>query len=277
MDHKKVSILRDYYLPVEVDSLDECMLIIPKTIFNKYKFSDIGKTWHLYGTDYALKMLIHHHAVFVFPIAIWHLSNGASLNGNYFDAMMKLAKKYENNFSEITTIYGKDKVVFKTIVRNIYIIMAIASIGISAFYTSSVKWMRVLNDLLSQRLRFAKMGLINWGISIFGTSVQWDSDPSNYNYIDSSYVNILICYGGIILLIVIVGLSIAARYACKVNNHKLAVALTLWGVRAFVDPQLFLIWFNPFIFYVGVSLLNNYRQRRKRKEEKSAFNIMSVQ
>lgn len=56
----------------------------------------------------------------------------------------------------VDTIYGKDKVVFKTIVRNIYIIMAIASIGISAFYTSSVKWMRVLNDLLSQRLRFAK-------------------------------------------------------------------------------------------------------------------------
>ena len=82
------------------------MLIIPKIIFDKYKFSDIGKTWHLYGTDYALKMLIHHHAVLVFPIAIWHLSNGASLNGNYFDAMIKLAKIYRNDVSEIVTIYG---------------------------------------------------------------------------------------------------------------------------------------------------------------------------
>lgn len=59
----------------------------------------------------------------------------------------------------VDTIYGKDKVVFKTIVRNIYIIMAIASIGISAFYTSSVKWMRVLNDLLSQRLQVRKNGI----------------------------------------------------------------------------------------------------------------------
>lgn len=232
-------------------------------------FLSIVIEW-FYVTEIKKKINMYLQITFIMLINIFLYTKTMTRASFIFVAFLILVKM-------VDTIYGKDKVVFKTIVRNIYIIMAIASIGISAFYTSSVKWMRVLNDLLSQRLRFAKMGLINWGISIFGTSVQWDSDPSNYNYIDSSYVNILICYGGIILLIVIVGLSIAARYACKVNNHKLAVALTLWGVRAFVDPQLFLIWFNPFIFYVGVSLLNNYRQRRKRKEEKSAFNIMSVQ
>ncbi|MDY4476095.1 MAG: glycosyltransferase [Roseburia faecis] len=106
MDHKNISSLKKYNNPIEVDSLDECMLIIPKQIFNKYKFSDIGRTWHLYGTDYSLNMLQHNYKVLLLPIDIWHLSDGASLNENYFDAMIKLAKIYRNDVSEIVTIYG---------------------------------------------------------------------------------------------------------------------------------------------------------------------------
>ena len=79
---------------------------------------------------------------FLFPV-IWMIANSfkpdaaitadmnslaafipPALNGNYFDAMMKLAKKYENNFSEITTIYGvwptqKRKLYWKCLYRKI--------------------------------------------------------------------------------------------------------------------------------------------------------------
>lgn len=232
-------------------------------------FLSIVIEW-FYITEVKKKINMYLHIILIMAVNIF-LYNRTMTRASFLFVIFLVFIKL------IDTIRNRNKVILKKLIGNIYIIMAIASIGISAFYSASVTWMKFLNDLLSQRLRFAKMGLINWGISIFGTSVQWDSNPSNYNYIDSSYVNILVCYGGIILLMVIIGLSIASRYACGVNDHKLAVALSLWAVRAFVDPQLFLIWFNPFIFYVGVSLLSNFRQYRGRKEEKGAFNNMSIQ
>lgn len=92
--------------PKEVDSLDECLIIVPKNIFQKYKFSNLGKTWHLYGTDYSLKMKVNGYKVLVLPIDLWHLSEGASLNPNYFDAIKKLAKQYKDKTGYIYTIFG---------------------------------------------------------------------------------------------------------------------------------------------------------------------------
>jgi hypothetical protein len=92
--------------PVAVDSLDECMLVIPAKVFRQHPFSDLGQTWHLYGTDYALKMKQEHLPVLVLPIDLWHLSEGASLNGNYFDAIWNLACIYRNQVSRIDTIFG---------------------------------------------------------------------------------------------------------------------------------------------------------------------------
>ena len=90
----------------EAVGLDECVLIIPQKIFEKYQFRNIGNTWHLYGTDYAIQMQEQNEKVWIFPVCIWHYSNGSSLNIDYFDAVKNLAllsKKYKY----ITTIYGK--------------------------------------------------------------------------------------------------------------------------------------------------------------------------
>lgn len=92
--------------PIFADSLDECLLIVPKKIFLKNKFTDIGSTWHLYGTDYALKMKLQNQPVLIFPSDIWHVSDGKSLNTNYFDAIQWLARKYQADFKVINTIYG---------------------------------------------------------------------------------------------------------------------------------------------------------------------------
>lgn len=89
-----------------VDTLDECLLIIPQKIFKRYKFSDLGKTWHLYGTDYSLKMKSYGYSSWVIPIDIWHLSKGASLNSNYYSTIYQLCHLYKESGKIITTIYG---------------------------------------------------------------------------------------------------------------------------------------------------------------------------
>lgn len=105
-EHQPAGSITNFNMPQVTDSLDECLLIIPRDVFTLFKFSNIGKTWHLYGTDYSLKMKMNCRNVFVFPIDFWHLSNGSSLNLNYYHSVFRLADLYRAHFKEIITIYG---------------------------------------------------------------------------------------------------------------------------------------------------------------------------
>lgn len=134
---------------------------------------------------------------------------------------------------------------------SMYPVAAILSFLVALKYNPNNVLMSRLNTILSQRIRFAHDGLEQWGLSIFGTSVKWDIDATAYNYIDNSYINIGICYGVIILFFIILGLTKAMRRSCRERNRYLTFTLILWAIKAIIDPQLFLLWFNPFLIVVG--------------------------
>ena len=89
---KNASTNYDFRGPLQVDTLDECLLVIPREVFHRYKFTEYYNTWHLYGTEYCLKMKNVNQKILVVPVYLWHKSSGASLNLNYFDAIKSLAK-----------------------------------------------------------------------------------------------------------------------------------------------------------------------------------------
>lgn len=92
-----------YYLNeiVETDTLDECMFIIKKNKFNG--FEDLGDTWHFYSVEYSLRCKKNRQKVLLFPIHIYHLSPGYSLNYNYYDTLYKVGKKYKKDFNIIAS------------------------------------------------------------------------------------------------------------------------------------------------------------------------------
>lgn len=106
MDKKLAATNHDFEKLLEVDTLDECMLIIPKKIFNTHKFAEYYDTWHLYGAEYCLKMKRLKQKIYVAPVCLWHKSNGVSLNLNYFDAIRALAKIYRKDNKKIVTFFG---------------------------------------------------------------------------------------------------------------------------------------------------------------------------
>ena len=93
--------------PVEVDCIDECMMVIPYSIFKQYHFSNLGNTWHLYGTDYSLKMRSNGNGVCVLPLSLWHLSEGRSFSIDYFNAIKRVAKIYRRNCNIFYTFWGR--------------------------------------------------------------------------------------------------------------------------------------------------------------------------
>ena len=58
--------------PQEVQSLDESLLIVPRIIFDRFKFDETLPGWHAYGVDYSLTVREHGLKAYVIPAFIHH-------------------------------------------------------------------------------------------------------------------------------------------------------------------------------------------------------------
>jgi len=93
--------------PVTKQTLDGCLIIIPKKVFEEIHFDE--KTcdgWYLYASDYCLDLLRNDLKIYVLPDKIYHLSLGPSYSQMYIDAVNKIIKKHRGHFKIIYTTTG---------------------------------------------------------------------------------------------------------------------------------------------------------------------------
>ena len=94
--------------PVKVQTVDECLAIIPKSVFNKIQFDEIVcDDWHLYITDYCLAVKKMGLEVYVIPAFLYHMSAGFSFSGKYYLTLKKVLGKHKRNYRLICTPYGR--------------------------------------------------------------------------------------------------------------------------------------------------------------------------
>lgn len=94
--------------PEKVQTLDECLVVIPRSVFDSVKFDE--KTcddWHLYGVDYSLSIKTEGYEVYAIPLSIYHSSPGNSFSENYGKTLEKLLKKHEKYHNAIYTSMGE--------------------------------------------------------------------------------------------------------------------------------------------------------------------------
>lgn len=122
--------------PTKVQTLDECLIIIPKSLFNVLQFDDkVCNDWHLYGVDYCLSAKKMGFEVYVIPMNIYHLSTGTtnksslqvilalgSLPGGYYKTMKKLLNKHKNS-KQIYTTCGNWNTSWPLIFQRIWTLM----------------------------------------------------------------------------------------------------------------------------------------------------------
>ena len=81
--------------PMEVQTLDELLMIIPARVYANLKYDEITcKGWHLYGIDYALSIRNMGVKAYVLPLPVWHMSYGA-LNEDYFRVLRSIIAKHD--------------------------------------------------------------------------------------------------------------------------------------------------------------------------------------
>jgi hypothetical protein len=113
-----------------------------------------------------------------------------------------------------------------------------------------------LNSMMSGRLNWYSVGLDRYGIKIFGSAFTMignggSTEPvTNYFFLDSSYILLLIRYGIMIFLSVIVIFLINSVQAHNNKNYYLLLILTLIAIQCIMEHHLLEIAYNPFMFFI---------------------------
>ncbi|MEL7669174.1 glycosyltransferase [Methanobacterium sp.] len=93
--------------PVKVQTLDECLFIIPKNVFDMVPFDEeVCNGWHLYAVDYSLSVNEKGRDVYVVPASIYHKSAGDSFSKEYYSILKKLLNKHRKNYKMVYTTMG---------------------------------------------------------------------------------------------------------------------------------------------------------------------------
>ena len=133
-------------------------------------------------------------------------------------------------------------------------------IYLSLCLKSQINWIINLNSIINGRLELGYSAYKTYGLHLLGQRIQWiggikkfSDTQGAYNYVDSSYVQILLNYGVLFFLIICFLFIIFALKAGRRNDIYLMFVLILIALHSVLDPQLLWMEYNPFVmcyFYI---------------------------
>lgn len=156
-------------------------------------------------------------------------------------------------------------------------VCAAVSVLTTYMYSASGIWMKI-NTLLTNRLALGYKAIKKYGIHLFGKEIVWIGNggvghiyathQDEYNYVDCSYVKLLLENGIIIWTLIIVGYTLAVYYAVKCGKKYLATALAFSAVYSMIEPRLMELGFNPFVLVLVVLIERPVIDRAGKMKEK---------
>ena len=138
-------------------------------------------------------------------------------------------------------------------------ILCILSVLGSFLYNSENSLLNTIDRYLSNRLVLGNSAISTYGIKPFGQPVMWIGYGSGnaegaYNYVDCSYVQILVQYGILLLLAIIILYTIGMIRTTKQKDFWLACILGFICVYSVTEPNLFNLAVIPLPLLMVASL-----------------------
>lgn len=141
----------------------------------------------------------------------------------------------------------------KVLVASLPLMILLLAIAI-ALYSVGYDWMVEIDKLFSGRIRFAQEAILKNGISVFGRVFEMHGNGGTiflsgdkYNFLDGSYIYILIRYGlGISIIIVTLWIWMMIR-AIRGGKRRIAFIMTIMAIYALSESHLQEINYNILI------------------------------
>ena len=108
-----------------------------------------------------------------------------------------------------------------------------------------------LNDALSGRLQLGQNAFQKYGVPLFGQKITWvgygmGAVAGEYNYVDCSYMQTMIQYGLIALIIIIAMYTFMMYMAVRLKDYYLQTVLVFILLLSVTEPRLLDFNFNVF-------------------------------
>ncbi len=127
---------------------------------------------------------------------------------------------------------------------------ALVMISLTILYDEGSSFLVRLNALLTGRLQLGHTAIDTYGIKSFGTAFTMvgaggtTALPLGYDFVDSSYIMILVRYGAIVLAALFIQYIWMEKKAIKAGLKKLAWAAALIAVHSVIEHHLLELTFN---------------------------------
>lgn len=122
---------------------------------------------------------------------------------------------------------------------------------VSRFYQPDVEWMAKLNTLFSTRLSLGKETFDRYDIQIWGQDIPMRGNGgtaevvTDYFFIDSSYVNILMRLGLVVFILVMLIISIIMIR--NLNHPYMLLAMVIICVHSVMEHHMFEVYYDVFL------------------------------
>lgn len=152
----------------------------------------------------------------------------------------------------------------------------------SFFYGEGSALMAKLSSMLHHRIMLTWNALDEYGIKPFGVAIELvgaavpGMRSVNYNFIDSSYINILVRYGVIVAIVILLMWTFIVYMGMSGRRRRLVLASIIIAIHSFEEHHFFEMIYNP-IFWMPLAYGVNrrfesygaYLRRKNEKREKS--------
>ena len=143
-------------------------------------------------------------------------------------------------------------------------LLAVTMIALSYMYTPMSTTFTKLDKLLNNRLALGNTAIEKYGIHPFGNEVTWSNYTGRYGenvydeyfFVDSSYLNILLTFGIIILVIICIGYALVGKKLFEEKQYMGCIVMILFAIHCATDHHLFEVRYNPFMVLLGYVFIN---------------------
>lgn len=155
---------------------------------------------------------------------------------------------------------GRMAKVFKWLVILLPWILSGLTIYVQKVYNKNNPIMHKLNVFLSNRLDFGHKAIHKYGIHLFGNKIKWvgysvadSAVVGDYNFVDCSYLKVLLEYGVVFLIMLLVIYSVIIYKAYESKKYY-AVWITAFILMfGMTEPILLNLVYNPFVILAFAS------------------------
>jgi hypothetical protein len=168
--------------------------------------------------------------------------------------------------------YSKKK---KIVLLLIPAVLCMVSFMMAKQFDPSNHIMSKMNDFLSNRLALGHNAIERYHFTVFGQKIEWVGFSvrqssmnviNDYNYVDSSYLQLALEYGTLFIFIVIGIYTLGIYEAIEINDSYLVMILIIILFFSLFEPRLMNFTFNPFPLLIFSNI--HYKENHKIKEEK---------